>query len=107
FTYGIGGPTEWTKRAREWRGVGAPPPPRDTQGARVPPAGAHDPLLQKKPAPHGRGGRPDIPPGVVRRRGAPAITGQAAISRHTRGWSSSPVLTTGNEHNSHCHGECQ
>jgi hypothetical protein len=23
FTYGIGGPTEWAKRAREWRDLGA------------------------------------------------------------------------------------
>ena len=32
FTYGIGGPTEWAKRAREWRDLGRHPPVGEHDG---------------------------------------------------------------------------
>jgi len=50
FSYGIGGPTEWAKRAREWRGLGATHLSVNTMGAGLTPRGHIDAILKVKPA---------------------------------------------------------
>ena len=50
FSYGIGGPTEWTKRAREWRDLGATHLSVNTMGAGLSPRDHIDAILKMKPA---------------------------------------------------------
>jgi hypothetical protein len=50
FSYGIGGPTEWAKRAREWRDLGATHLSVNTMGAGLTPRGHIDAILKVKPA---------------------------------------------------------
>jgi len=46
FSYGIGGPTEWAKRAREWRDLGATHLSVNTMGAGLSPR-AHIEAISK------------------------------------------------------------
>ena len=50
FGYGIGGPTEWAKRAREWRDLGATHLSVNTMGAGLSARGHIDAILKMKPA---------------------------------------------------------
>jgi alkanesulfonate monooxygenase SsuD/methylene tetrahydromethanopterin reductase-like flavin-dependent oxidoreductase (luciferase family) len=50
FSYGIGGPTEWAKRAREWRDLGASHLSVNTMGAGLTARGHIDAILKMKPA---------------------------------------------------------
>src|SRR5204863_208162 len=50
FTYGIGGPAEWTKRAREWRALGATHLSVNTMGSGLSPRAHIDAILKMKPA---------------------------------------------------------
>jgi probable F420-dependent oxidoreductase len=50
FTYGIGGPTEWTKRAREWRSLGATHLSVNTMGAGLSGREHIDAIVKMKPA---------------------------------------------------------
>jgi hypothetical protein len=50
FTYGIGGPAEWTKRAREWRALGATHLSVNTMGCGLSPRAHIDAILKMKPA---------------------------------------------------------
>jgi hypothetical protein len=50
FSYAIGGPTEWAKRAREWRDLGATHVSVNTMGAGLTPRGHIDAILKMKPA---------------------------------------------------------
>lgn len=50
FLYGIGGPTEWAKRAREWRDLGATHLSVNTMGSGLSPRGHIDAILKMKPA---------------------------------------------------------
>jgi len=50
FSYGIGGPTEWAKRAREWRDLGATHLSVNTMGAGLTARGHIDAILKMKPA---------------------------------------------------------
>jgi probable F420-dependent oxidoreductase len=50
FPYGIGGPTEWAKRAREWRDLGASHLSVNTMGAGLTARGHIDAILKMKPA---------------------------------------------------------
>src|SRR2546426_175935 len=50
FPYGIGGPTEWAKRAREWRDLGATHLSVNTMGAGLSPRAHIDAILKMKPA---------------------------------------------------------
>ena len=50
FTCGIGGPAEWTKRAREWRALGATHLSVNTMGCGLSPRAHIDAILKMKPA---------------------------------------------------------
>ena len=50
FTYGIGGPAEWTKRARKWRTLGATHLSVNTMGSGLSPRAHIDAILKMKPA---------------------------------------------------------
>jgi len=50
FTYGIGGPIEWAKRAREWRDLGATHLSVNTMGAGLSPRDHIEAILRMKPA---------------------------------------------------------
>ena len=50
FTYGIGGPTEWTKRAREWRSLGATHLSVNTMGSGLSARQHIDAIVKMKPA---------------------------------------------------------
>jgi alkanesulfonate monooxygenase SsuD/methylene tetrahydromethanopterin reductase-like flavin-dependent oxidoreductase (luciferase family) len=50
FTYSIGGPTEWAKRAREWRDLGATHLSVNTMGSGLSPRAHIDAILKMKPA---------------------------------------------------------
>src|SRR5437867_1501604 len=50
FSYGIGDPTDWAKRAREWRDLGATHLSVNTMGAGLSPRGHIDAILKMKPA---------------------------------------------------------
>src|SRR5688500_2391031 len=50
FAYGIGGPTEWAKRAREWRDLGATHLSVNTMGSGLSPRAHIDAILKMKPA---------------------------------------------------------
>jgi hypothetical protein len=50
FTYGIGGPTEWAKRAREWRDLGATHLSVNTVGSGLAPRAHIEAILKMKPA---------------------------------------------------------
>jgi hypothetical protein len=53
FGYGIGGPNEWAKRAREWRDLGATHLSVNTMGSGLSPRGHIDAILKMKSALHG------------------------------------------------------
>jgi probable F420-dependent oxidoreductase len=50
FNYGIGGPREWTKQAREWRGLGATHLSVNTMGAGLSAREHIDAIVKMKPA---------------------------------------------------------
>jgi len=50
FTYGIGGPTEWAKRAREWRDIGATHLSVNTMGSGLSARQHIDAILKMRPA---------------------------------------------------------
>jgi hypothetical protein len=50
LSYGIGGPTEWARRAREWRDLGAAHLSVNTMGAGLSPRDHIEAILRMKPA---------------------------------------------------------
>ena len=48
FTYSIGGPAEWTRRAREWRDLGATHLSVNTMGSGLSPRDHIDAILKMK-----------------------------------------------------------
>jgi hypothetical protein len=50
FSYGIGGPTEWEKRARQWRDLGATHLSVNTMGSGLSPRQHIEAILKMKPA---------------------------------------------------------
>src|SRR5215470_18842109 len=50
LTYGIGGPAEWTKRAREWRALGVTHLSVNTMGSGLSPRAHIDAILKMKQA---------------------------------------------------------
>jgi hypothetical protein len=50
LSYGIGGPTEWARRAREWRDLGATHLSVNTMGAGLSPRDHIEAILRMKPA---------------------------------------------------------
>ena len=50
FAYSLGGPAEWTQRAREWRDLGATHLSVNTMGSGLSPRGHIDAILKMKPA---------------------------------------------------------
>ena len=50
FAYSLGGPAEWTQRAREWRDLGATHLSVNTMGSGLSPRGHIDAIIKMKPA---------------------------------------------------------
>jgi len=50
FNYGIGGPDEWAKRARQWRDLGATHLSVNTMGSGLSPRAHIDAIVKMKPA---------------------------------------------------------